>query len=43
MIDLHRVWIDKAAFLDCPRVLLNQAVPSPENKDLLIVQLPRGR
>ena len=32
MIDLHRVWLDKAAFLECPRVLLNQGQPSPENK-----------
>src|SRR5262245_9830659 len=24
MIDLHRVWLDKAAFLGCPRVLFNQ-------------------
>lgn len=36
MIDLHRVWIDKAAFLGCPRLLLNQGVPTPENKALLI-------
>lgn len=36
MIDLHRVWLDKAAFLDCPRVLLNQGQPSEENKALLI-------
>ena len=36
MIDLHRVWVDKAAFLDCPRVLLNQGVPSDENKELTI-------
>jgi hypothetical protein len=36
MIDLHRVWLDKAAFLECPRVLLNQGQPTPENKDLLI-------
>jgi hypothetical protein len=36
MIDLHRVWLDKAAFLDCPRVLLNQGVPSDENRELTI-------
>ncbi len=36
MIDLHRVWLDKAAFLECPRVLLNQGQPSEENKELLI-------
>jgi hypothetical protein len=36
MIDLHRAWLDKAAFLDCPRVLLNQGQPSQENKDLTI-------
>lgn len=36
MIDLHRVWLDKAAFLDCPRVLLNQGQPTQENKELII-------
>lgn len=36
MIDLHRVWLDKAAFLECPRVLLNQGQPTEENKALLI-------
>jgi hypothetical protein len=36
MIDLHRVWLDKAAFLECPRVLLNQGQPTEENKELLI-------
>jgi hypothetical protein len=36
MIDLHRVWLDKAAFLECPRVLLNQGQPSPANKELTI-------
>jgi hypothetical protein len=36
MIDLHRVWLEKVAFLECPRVLLNQGQPSPENKELLI-------
>ncbi len=36
MIDLHRSWLDKAAYLGCPRVLLNQAQPTPENKDLII-------
>jgi hypothetical protein len=32
MLDLHRVWFDKLAFLECPRALLNQGVPSDENK-----------
>ncbi len=32
MIDLHRSWFDKAAFLGCPRVLLNQGQPTQENK-----------
>jgi hypothetical protein len=36
MIDLHRAWLDKAAFLECPRVLLNQGQPTAENKELLI-------
>ena len=36
MIDLHRAWLDKAAFLGCPRVLLNQGQPTQENKALLI-------
>jgi hypothetical protein len=36
MIDLHRAWLDKAAFLGCPRVLLNQGTPSPDNKPLTI-------
>jgi hypothetical protein len=35
MIDLHRVWLDKAAFLECPRVLLNQGQPTEENKELI--------
>ena len=35
MIDLHRAWLDKAAFLECPRVLLNQGQPTEENKQLL--------
>ena len=36
MIDLHRVWLDKVAFLGCPRVLINQGVPTPENRELTI-------
>jgi hypothetical protein len=36
MIDLHRAWLDKAAFLGCPRVLLNQGMPSADNKALTI-------
>jgi len=36
MIDLHRAWLDKAAFLECPRVLLNQGQPTPDNKELTI-------
>jgi hypothetical protein len=35
MIDLHRAWFDKLAFLECPRVLLNQGVPTPENRELI--------
>ena len=36
MIDLHRSWFDKAAFLGCPRVLLNQGQPTQENKAQII-------
>jgi hypothetical protein len=36
MIDLHRVWLDKVAFLGCPRVLINQGVPTEANKELAI-------
>jgi hypothetical protein len=36
MIDLHRAWFDKLAFLECPRVLLNQGQPTPENRELII-------
>jgi hypothetical protein len=36
MIDLHRVWLDKAVFLECPRVLLNQGTPTPENREQTI-------
>ena len=36
MIDLHRIWIERAAYFECPRVLLNQGVPAPENRDLLV-------
>ena len=35
MIDLHRSWLDKAAFLGSPRVLLNQGQPTQENKALI--------
>ena len=36
MIDLHRSWLDKAAFLGSPRVLLNQGQPTQENKAQII-------
>ena len=36
MIDLHRSWFDKAAFLGSPRVLLNQGQPTQENKAQII-------
>lgn len=36
MIDLHRVWFDKLAFLECPRVLVNQGQPTPGNKEQTI-------
>lgn len=36
MIDRHRAWIDHAAFLECPRVLLNQGTPTLENRALTI-------
>jgi hypothetical protein len=36
MIDLHRTWIDKAAFLGSPRILLNQGTPTQDNKAMTI-------
>jgi hypothetical protein len=36
MLDLHRVWMEKVAFLGCHRVLINQGQPTPANKDLAI-------
>lgn len=36
MIDLHRVWLEKVAFLGCPRVLINQGSPTEANKELAI-------
>jgi hypothetical protein len=39
MIDLHRAWFEKAAFLECPRVLINQGRPTQENKELAITNL----
>jgi hypothetical protein len=36
MVDLHGLWLDRAAFLGCPRVLLNQGQPTQENKALII-------
>lgn len=39
MIDLHRVWLEKAAFLGCPRVLINQGTPAAENKQLAIANM----
>jgi hypothetical protein len=39
MFDLHRVWYDKAVFLGCPRVLINQGTPTQENKLLAISNL----
>lgn len=36
MIDLHRVWLEKVVFLGCPRVLLNQGQPTPENRETTI-------
>lgn len=31
-IDLTEVWIDRAAVLGCPRIMVNQGTPTPENK-----------
>ena len=31
-IDLTKVWIDRAAMLDCPRIMVNQGQPTPENR-----------
>ena len=31
-IDLTAVWIDRAAVLGCPRIMVNQGAPTPENR-----------
>jgi hypothetical protein len=31
-IDLTKVWIDRAAALACPRIMVNQGQPTPENR-----------
>ncbi len=31
-IDLTKVWIDRAAVLDCPRIMVNQGQPGAENR-----------
>jgi hypothetical protein len=35
-IDLTKVWIDRAAMLDCPRIMVNQGQPAPENRTYAI-------
>jgi hypothetical protein len=36
MIDLHRAWLDKTAFLECPRVMVNQGQITPETREQAI-------
>ncbi|MCC7009627.1 MAG: hypothetical protein IT184_12505 [Acidobacteria bacterium] len=35
-IDLTKVWIDRAVMLGCPRVMVNQGQPSPENRSYAV-------
>jgi hypothetical protein len=36
MIDLHRVWLEKATFLECPRIMVNQGQINPETREQVI-------
>lgn len=38
-IDLTKVWIDRAAMLACPRIMVNQGQPSPENRTYAVETL----
>jgi len=38
-IDLTKVWIDRCAILGCPRIMINQGQPTPENKHYAIETL----
>jgi hypothetical protein len=31
-VDLTKVWIDRCEILECPRIMVNQGQPSPENR-----------
>ena len=38
-VDRTRQWIDYAVVLGCPRIMVNQGAPTPENKELAIAAL----
>ena len=38
-LDRTREWIDHAVALGCPRIMVNQGAPTPENKDVAIATL----
>ena len=38
-IDRTKEWIDHAVALGCPRIMVNQGAPTPENKDVAIAAL----
>ena len=38
-IDLTKRWVDHAAILNCPKVMVNQGSPSQENKEYMIAAL----
>jgi hypothetical protein len=38
-IDLTKVWIDRCAVLDCPRIMVNQGQPSQENRGMAVETL----
>ncbi len=38
-IDLTKVWIDRAAMLACPRIMVNQGQPTPENRGYAVETL----
>jgi len=38
-VDRTKEWIDHAVALGCPRIMVNQGAPTPENKDVAIAAL----
>ena len=39
VVDLTKVWIDRCAMLDCPRIMVNQGQPTAENRAMSIETL----